>query len=589
MTRRILYVIVVICMVLALMPAHVAADGDVGIIKSGLSDYKPSGDRYNELWLDGTNYYAEDGYGIVILENVGDSAVDNPSCEFTYYGFEDTVLITSEMSDFHNMIYGQQISIENSNEAAIEAECKYSSEGMKISFKRKAEGNATIKVTFPYVTLENKTGEKIPDGNENPDGSIGSDAIGFVWQTIIYRVCTSEEDAILYGITALADEGGTITPSGNINVYNGEDAAFTITPDNGYEIADVKVDGISVGSVSTYTFEDVKADHTITAAFERIEDEQGETEDDENNGGSPGIIILPYTLAYETNGAGEIESETEFFEWTKPYEDLPVPSLDGYIFDGWYYDEELTELVDGDVAVDALTVTLYAAWSLDESDPDNNGVSDLLDSENHMAYLNGYPNESFKPQNNMTRAEAAQMFYNLLVNKDVMITVEFDDVADDAWYATAVNTLASMGILKGIGIDADGNNLYAPEAPITRAEFTAIAMRFSKLDVEGENIFSDVDEDAWYYEYVVGSVKYGWINGYPDGTFRPDSTITRAEVTAITNRMLGRAADEDYVDANSNILREFTDLDISFWAYYDIVEATNSHEYTTENGIESWQ
>lgn len=152
MTRRILYVIVVICMVLALAPAHVAADGDVGIIKSGLSDYKPSGDRYNELWLDGTNYYAEDGYGIVILENVGDSAVDNPSCEFTYYGFEDTVLITSEMSDIYNMIYGQQISIENSNEAAIEAECKYSSEGMKISFKRITEGNATIKVTFPYVT-----------------------------------------------------------------------------------------------------------------------------------------------------------------------------------------------------------------------------------------------------------------------------------------------------------------------------------------------------------------------------------------------------------------------------------------------------
>ena len=106
-----------------------------------------------------------------------------------------------------------------------------------------------------------------------------------------------------------------------------------------------------------------------------------------------------------------------------------------------------------------------------------------------MAYLNGYPNESFKPQNNMTRAEAAQMFYNLLVNKDVMITVEFDDVADDAWYATAVNTLASMGILKGIGIDADGNNLYAPDSPITRAEFTTIAMRFANLDVEGENIF----------------------------------------------------------------------------------------------------
>ena len=94
---------------------------------------------------------------------------------------------------------------------------------------------------------------------------------------------------------------------------------------------------------------------------------------------------------------------------------------------------------------------------------------------------------------------------------------------------------------------------------------------------------------AWYYDYVVGSVKYGWINGYPDGTFRPDNTITRAEVTAITNRMLGRSADEAYVDANADELRKFTDLDVAFWAYYDIVEATNSHEYTTENGSEIWQ
>ena len=377
-----------------------------------------------------------------------------------------------------------------------------------------------------------------------------------------------------FTITATAGEGGTITPSGPVGVARGDDKTFTITADSGYEIADVTVDGSSVGAVSSYSFTNVTENHTIHAEFTEVE------EDDDN----PGIIILPYTLRYETNGAGEIEPETEFFEWTKPYEDLPVPSLDGYIFGGWYYDEELTEPVDGDVAVDALTVTLYAGWSLDESDPDNNGVSDLLDTENHNAYLNGYPDESFKPQNNMTRAEAAQMFYNLLVDKNVMITVEFDDVDDDAWYATAVNTLASMGILEGIGQD-----LFAPEKAITRAEFTTIAMRFANLDVEGVNIFSDVSEDAWYYDYVVGSVKYGWINGYPDGTFRPDSTITRAEVTAITNRMLGRAADEDYVDANADILREFTDLDTSLWAYYDIVEATNSHEYTTENDIESWQ
>lgn len=375
-------------------------------------------------------------------------------------------------------------------------------------------------------------------------------------------------------ITATAGEGGTISPSGDVKVKRGDNQSFTITPENGWEISDVKVNGSSVGAVSSYTFSNVNANATIHATFVEIEEDDG-----------GGIIIMPYyTLIYETNGAGEISDETEFYAWTKPYDELPVLTLDGYVFDGWYYDEELTRPVVGDVEVDTYKVYLYAGWSLDESDPDNNGVSDLLDTENHISYLNGYPDDSFRPQNNMTRAEAAQMFYNLLVNKDVMITVEFDDVDDDAWYATAVNTLASMGILEGIG-----DNLFAPEKAITRAEFTAIAMRFANLDVEGENIFTDVSEDAWYYEYVVGSIKYGWINGYPDGTFRPDSTITRAEVTAITNRMLGRAADEAYVDANADILREFTDLDTSLWAYYDIVEATNTHEYTKLNGIESWE
>ena len=108
----------------------------------------------------------------------------------------------------------------------------------------------------------------------------------------------------------------------------------------------------------------------------------------------------------------------------------------------------------------------------------------------------------------MTRAQAAQMFYNLLLDKDVAITVSFSDVAENAWYAEAVNTLASLGIVDGVG-----GRLFAPERAITRAEFTVIAMRFAHLDTGGENIFSDVSRSDWFYDQVVGSVKYGWING----------------------------------------------------------------------------
>ncbi len=217
------------------------------------------------------------------------------------------------------------------------------------------------------------------------------------------------------------------------------------------------------------------------------------------------------------------------------------------------------------------------------ANPDDTGVSDWLNTKDHLAYLAGYPGGTFGPDQNMTRAEAAQMFYNLLLEKDVEITVEFEDVPADAWYATPVNTLASLGILSGVG---DGR--FDPERSITRAEFTVIAMKFANTSGGGVNIFSDVNEDDWFYSAVVDSTQYGWINGYPDGTFRPEATISRAEVTVIVNHMLGRAADRPYVIAHEEELNTFGDVNRGHWGYFHIAEATNAHEYHTEDGTESW-
>lgn len=217
------------------------------------------------------------------------------------------------------------------------------------------------------------------------------------------------------------------------------------------------------------------------------------------------------------------------------------------------------------------------------ADPDDTGVSDWLNTKDHLAYLAGYPGGTFGPDQNMTRAEAAQMFYNLLLEKDVEITVEFEDVPADAWYAKPVNTLASLGILSGVG-----NGRFDPDRSITRAEFTVIAMKFANTSGGGVNIFSDVNEDDWFYSAVVDSTQYGWINGYPDGTFRPEATITRAEVTVIVNHMLGRAADRPYVIAHEKELNTFGDVNRGHWGYFHIAEATNAHEYHTEDGTESW-
>ena len=216
------------------------------------------------------------------------------------------------------------------------------------------------------------------------------------------------------------------------------------------------------------------------------------------------------------------------------------------------------------------------------ADPDDTGVSDLLNTEDHIQYLFGYPDGTFGPENNMTRAEVAQMFYNLLLDQDVEITKTFDDVPANAWYAKAVNTLASLDIISGVG-----DNKFEPERSITRAEFTAMAMKFAVGGEEGENIFSDVDENDWFYDAVVNSIQYGWIHGYGDGTFRPNNPITREEVTAIVNNMLSRAADEDFVDEHTDELTPFSDIE-KHWAYYHIVEATNDHDYTKPSSGENW-
>ena len=217
------------------------------------------------------------------------------------------------------------------------------------------------------------------------------------------------------------------------------------------------------------------------------------------------------------------------------------------------------------------------------ADPGDTGVSKWLNTEEHSSYLRGYANGAFGPNDKMTRAEAAQMFYNLLLDKDIAVTVSFSDVPADAWYAGAVNALASIEVITGVG-----NSRFDPMRPLTRAEFTVMAMRFSKLDTDGENVFSDITEGDWFFDYIVGSVKYGWISGYTDGTFRPNEAITRAEVTVIVNRMLGRAADEDYVDDHAGSMHPFSDLTDSSWAYYQIMEATNAHDYTKSSGAETW-
>ena len=236
-------------------------------------------------------------------------------------------------------------------------------------------------------------------------------------------------------------------------------------------------------------------------------------------------------------------------------------------------------LVWGDTGSDPITPPVDPKPEPDDGDT---GVGDWLDMREHDAYLSGYPDGTFRPENDMTRAEVAQMFYNLLLDKDVSSDTRFSDVPADAWYTDSVNALAALGIINGYE-----DSTFRPNDTITRAEFVAMSMRFADKPGSYRNPFADVSSSAWYFEAVTGAAYYGWLEGYPDGTFKPDANITRAEVATAVNRMLERSADEDYVDENADSLVTYTDLAETHWAYYDVMEASNTHDYT-KTAEENW-
>lgn len=130
--------------------------------------------------------------------------------------------------------------------------------------------------------------------------------------------------------------------------------------------------------------------------------------------------------------------------------------------------------------------------------------------------------------------------------------------------------------------------MFRPNRPIARSEFVAIATRFTQMTLTDRQQFSDVAQDYWAAVQINSAKVQGWINGYPDGTFRPDQNITRAEAAKIVNGLLGRSPDRAYIDGHSADLRQFPDLESSYWAYDDIVEATNAHRYQKGDGREDW-
>ena len=222
---------------------------------------------------------------------------------------------------------------------------------------------------------------------------------------------------------------------------------------------------------------------------------------------------------------------------------------------------------------------------------DKNGMLTLPATE-HKAYIVGYNDGTFKPDSNMSRAEAAAIFARLIAEakgESISGKASFKDVDKNEWYAGYVGYLEKYDVINGYN---DGT--FKPDASVTRAEFVAMTVRyydlFNDVNKKGNTVkYTDVENSYWAYSDIAFAKNIGWLNGYSDGSFRGDNDITRAEVVTVVNRATGRVADKEYVKDNFTKLNRFTDVtDSSMWYFFDVAESCNNHKAVTSANNEVW-
>lgn len=259
------------------------------------------------------------------------------------------------------------------------------------------------------------------------------------------------------------------------------------------------------------------------------------------------------------------------------FDELAYPTMAGYVFDGFYLDKDFKTKASGEMVITE-DMLLYGRWLKTEA-------PDVLNSEEHLAYIAGYPNLEIRPFNNISREEVATIFYRILKKEKQQefyaATNSFTDVEDDRWSNEAISTIANGGYIIGY---EDGT--FRPEDYITRAEFVTIVARFHDMLSTRGTPYHDI-AGHWGENYIITAAEQGWVEGYADGTFRPDEYITRADVIQIINRLLVRCVNKEGLHADT---RQWIDNYEDSEYYYDILEATNSHDYErqADNYNETW-
>ena len=381
----------------------------------------------------------------------------------------------------------------------------------------------------------------------------------------------------------------TSTPIGDIYVRY-DVLHIKQLPDGTYDLANAEVEHLSAKKDTTVTavIKDYRATHHVNVNRTLSKLTGTAIQPYMGVDGKPVYTILSvyydldfHTLTFDTMGGSKIAPETVRHGLTVAKPKDPVNG--GYWFDGWYTDKTFRHRYDFSTPLTE-DITIYAKWFLIVLP----GVTvkkntPKLNTADHFAYVQGYPDGTVKPAGNITRAETAAILFRLMddASRRTYYSTKsgFRDVASGSWYNTYVATLNNAGV-----ITDSSNGYFRPNEAITRAELAAMLAKFSET-TGAANYFNDVAASHWAANAIAICAKLGWITGYPDGTFRPDKNVTRAELMAMINRATGRAPKS--ADAFLPGMKTWIDNTSDKWYYLDVQEATNSHSYTVK-GSETW-
>ena len=449
------------------------------------------------------------------------------------------------------------------------------------------EGKAVFPPLSEDITDDNGSSditEEKPGKGEDTDGDGVEDKPGEI-ETITYKVSVNDTKGIINNAFVEIKDG---------KVYVTLPDTHTLTTSNQTTVTVLDKDGNAVKGVSV-TIKDKTTEKTAsTDANGKVTlpvktSSGGGSSSGGSSGGGGGYISSYSTVNVKvTDKDGKTVSVTKSVD-SKGNVTVTLPT--GKVIDSEnYYTITVTDS-KGAAKADT-TVTLKDRKNgTATGTTDKNGMLTLPATE-HKAYIVGYDDGTFKPDSNMSRAEAAAIFARLIAEakgESISGKASFKDVDKNEWYAGYVGYLEKYDVINGYN---DGT--FKPDASVTRAEFVAMTVRyydlFNDVNRTGNTVkYTDVENSYWAYSDIAFAKNSGWLNGYSDGSFRGDNDITRAEVVTVVNRATGRVADKEYVKDNFTKLNRFTDVtDSSMWYFFDVAESCNDHKAVTSASNEVW-